>query len=250
MLRLTFVGCAFVLVSAVVRAEPGAEPAPNEVTAIFHDGTVIKRVALPGSIELTTRYGKLTVPVKDIRRIEFGFRLSAEMAKQVEEGVQALGSKDFRQRETASKQLAQLGARAWPALQKAAQSKDMEVSRRAQAIVQQIQQTVPADQLQIKPDDTIVTADCVLVGRVANEALKARTKTLGEMSFKLTDLRSLHGPTDASGTPTVTALKATSGPDVPAPITLPATPVAPPGLPAPAAPAPAPAPVQPLPQSN
>src|SRR5262245_28609931 len=109
MLRLTFVGCAFLLVSAAVEAEPGQEPAPNEVTAIFHDGTVIKRVVLPSSVELTTRYGKLTIPVKDIRRIEFGFRLSAEMAKQVEEGVQALGNKDFRQGEPASKQLAGLG---------------------------------------------------------------------------------------------------------------------------------------------
>ncbi|HKB41351.1 MAG TPA: hypothetical protein VKD72_33305 [Gemmataceae bacterium] len=247
MLRLTFVGCAFLLVSAAVGAEPGQEPASNEVTAIFHDGTVIKRVVLPGSVELTTRYGKLTIPVKDIRRIEFGFRLSAEMAKQVEEGVQALGNKDFRQREAASKQLAALGARAWPAVQKAAQSKDMEVSRRAQAILQQIQQTVPADQLQIKPDDSIVTADCVLVGRVANEALKARTKTLGEMSFKLTDLRSLHGPTDAPGTSTVTALSPGTSASYPRVVTemvpAPATPVAPPvGV----APQPAPA----LPQIN
>jgi hypothetical protein len=249
MLRLTFVGCAFLLVSAAVGAEPGQEPAPNEVTAIFHDGTVIRRVVLPGSVELTTRYGKLTIPVKDIRRIEFGFRLSAEMAKQVEEGIQALGSKDFRQREAASKQLAALGARAWPAVQKAAQSKDMEVSRRAQAILQQIQQTVPADQLQIKPDDSIVTADCVLVGRVANEALKARTKTLGDMSFKLTDLRSLHGPTDGATTPSVTALRppSTPGSDLPTvnvmPVPAPATPVVPPVG---AAPLPAPA----LPQSN
>ena len=170
------------------------------------------------------------------------------MAKQVEEGIQALGSKDFRQREAASKQLAALGARAWPAVQKAAQSKDMEVSRRAQAILQQIQQTVPADQLQIKPDDSIVTTDCVLVGRVANDALKARTKTLGDMSFKLTDLRSLHGPTDGPTTPTVTAIAPPSSTSYqPAvnvmPVPAPATPVVPPvGV----APQPAPA----LPQSN
>src|SRR5262245_3681459 len=250
MLRLTFVGCAFLLVSAAVGAEPGQEPASNEVTAIFHDGTVIKRVVLPGSVELTTRYGKLTIPVKEIRRIEFGFRLSAEMAKQVEEGIQALGNKDFRQREAASKQLAALGARAWPAVQKAAQSKDMEVSRRAQAILQQIQQTVPADQLQIKPDDSIVTADCVLVGRVANDALKARTKTLGEMSFKLTDLRSLHGPTDAPAASTVTALRPPGAPATDIPPVVNVMPVPVPAVPPVAVPAPAPAPAPVLPQSN
>src|SRR5437899_8965901 len=207
MLRLSFVGCALLLACAVRGGEPRSEAIPIEVTAVFHDGTVIKRVSLPGSVELTTRYGKLTVPIKDIRRVEFGFRLSAETARPVEESVQALGSKDFRQREAATKTLTELGARAWPAVQKAAQSKDMEVSRRAQAIVQQIQQTVSADQLQIKPDDTITTADCVLVGRVSNDVLKARTKTLGDMSFKLTDLRSLHSLADVPAAPTVTSLR-------------------------------------------
>src|SRR2546421_2659872 len=208
MLRLSFVGCALLLTCAVRGGEPRPEAVPIEVTAVFHDGTVIKRVSLPGSVELTTRYGKLTVPVKDIRRVEFGFRLSVETARQVEEGVQALGSKDFRQREAATRALTGLGAKAWPAVQKAAQSKDMEVSRRAQAIVQQIQQTVPADQLQIKPDDTITTADSVLVGRVSNEAFKARTKTFGDMSFKLTELRSLHSPADVpAAPPTVTSLR-------------------------------------------
>ena len=247
MLRLSFVGCALLLASAVRGGEPRPEAVPIEVTVVFHDGTVIRRVSLPGSVELTTRYGKLTVPVKDIRRVEFGFRLSAEMARQVEEGVHALGSKDFRQREAATKTLTELGAKAWPAVQKAAQSKDMEVSRRAQAILQQIQQTVPADQLQIKPDDTIMTADCVLVGRVSNDALKGRTKTLGDMSFKLTDLRSLHSPADVPATPAVTSSHAsTSGiPDGP-PVAV---------LPAPAGPVAAPvAPVLPVPaavpQSN
>jgi len=84
MLRLSFVGCALLLTCAVRGGEPRPEAVPSEVTAVFHDGTVIKRVSLPGSVELTTRYGKLTVPIKDIRRVEFGFRLSAEMARQVE----------------------------------------------------------------------------------------------------------------------------------------------------------------------
>src|SRR5436190_23444819 len=115
MLRLSLVGCVFCLAFAAA-GEPRPEAVPVEVTAIFHDGTVIKRVTLPASVELTTRYGKLNVPVKDIRRIEFGFRLSTETARQVEEGIQALGSKEFRQREAASKTLTELGARAWPAL--------------------------------------------------------------------------------------------------------------------------------------
>jgi hypothetical protein len=245
MLRLSFVGCAFLLTVAVRGGEPRPEAVPIEVTAVFHDGTVIKRVSLPGSVELATRYGKLSVPIKDIRRVEFGFRLSAETARQVEEGVQSLGSKDFRQREAATRALTGLGAKAWPAVQKAAQSKDMEVSRRAQAILQQIQQTVPADQLQIKPDDTITTADCVLVGRVSNDAFKARTKTFGDMSFKLTDLRSLHSPADVPATPTVASFHPPTG-GGPEMLPAPALQVVP-AVPPVAAPVPPPAPV---PQTN
>src|SRR5262249_19874245 len=121
------------------------------------------------------------------------------------------------------------------------------VSRRAQAVAQQIQQTVPADQLQLKPDDTIMTADCVLVGRVNNETLKARTKMLGEMSFKLTDLRSLHSPADVPATPTSassrteTSARQWKGTKVAAPAPRPApavfvAPPAPPLAPPPAAP--------------
>jgi len=114
------------------------------VTAVFHDGTVhSSAVSVAGSVELTTRYGKLTVPIKDIRRVEFGFRLSAETARQIEESVQALGSKDFRQREAATKTSPSWARKAGRLYRKAAQSKDMEVARRAQALVQQLQQTVP-----------------------------------------------------------------------------------------------------------
>jgi len=150
MLRLSFVGCALLLASPVRGGEPRPEAVPVEVTAVFHDGTVIKRVSVAGSVELTTRYGKLTVPIKDIRRVEFGFRLSAETARQIEESVQALGSKDFRQREAATKTLAELGAKAWPAVQKAAQSKDMEVAAPRPGPRAAAPADRPADQLQIQ----------------------------------------------------------------------------------------------------
>src|SRR2546430_5254213 len=39
MLRLSFVGCALLLTSAVRGGEPRPEAVPLEVTAVFHDGT-------------------------------------------------------------------------------------------------------------------------------------------------------------------------------------------------------------------
>ena len=205
-------------------------PPPHEVVAIFHDGTVIHKAALHGNLELVTRYGKLTVPIRDIQRIEVGFRLSAEDARQVEEAVHALGSKQFKQREAAERKLATLGYRAYPAAVRAAQSKDAEVARRAQGVLQQIQKTTPADKLQIKPHDTIVTADCVLTGRLVADTLKAKTAAFGEMQFKLLDLRAIH----SASSPPVPAVSTTTAsygsPAVPVPVA-PAVPPAPVAIP-------------------
>ncbi len=217
-----------------------AEGADDEVTVCLHDGSVVRKVALPGSVELQTKYGKLTIPVRDVRRIEFGFRLSAEAEKQIDEAVRQLGGGQFRQREAAARRLLELGARAYPALLRAAQSKDVEVARRAGGLVQLIQQSVPPDQLQLRPHDTVVTAECVLVGRLAGDSIRGKTKSFGEIQLKLTDLRSVHSPADAAAGHAVSAFRGpvtpTATPDIPVlppPATVP--------LPAPAAP-PAPPP--------
>jgi hypothetical protein len=234
-------------VPSVYAHPPGARPAVSPadgITAVFHDGTVIRRVDLAGSVELQTKYGKLTIPVKDIFRIEFAFRLSTETAREVEEAVTNLGSKQFKQREAASKKLLALGAKAWPALLKAAGSKDMEVSRRVQTLVGKIQQTVPADQLQTRPDDIIRAGDCILTGRLVGDSLTAKTRNFGEMQFRFTELRSLHAPRDVEGTRRAAASYSRpvslappgaippAPPFVPAPVLQPA----PANVPAPAAP--------------
>jgi hypothetical protein len=213
-----------------------AQAAPAGVTAVFHDGSVLCQVSLPPSVELSTKYGKLTVPMKDVRKIEFGLRLPAETQRQIDEAIRDLGSKRFNQREQAVKRLVALGHRAYGAVQEAARSGDKEVARRAVEAAQLIQAKTPPALLQLKPHDVIVTGDCVLAGRLVGDTLKARTGTFGEMQLKLSDLRSLHGPGDAIPAPAV----------APPPVatTSSATPTLPPlVLPAPAAPGNLPVPV-------
>src|SRR5947209_158956 len=48
---------------------------PPEVTLVLCDGSIIKGATLPAAVEVATRYGRLVVPSKDIRRIEVGLRL-------------------------------------------------------------------------------------------------------------------------------------------------------------------------------
>src|SRR4051812_34090425 len=167
------------ILHAQIAGTPKAPP-PGELVAHFVDGSVIRRVRLADSIDVQTRYGKLSVPIAEVRRIEFATRLSEETSRQIERAIDNLGSKAFSQREAATRELAALGARGYPALKKAATSTDKEVSRRAQEVVAQIEQTVAAEQLQSRPQDVIHTADSVLTGQILTASLKAKTSTFGE----------------------------------------------------------------------
>src|SRR5262245_41595597 len=102
---------AFVLAGATVGQEkeakgppaPRANPYPVEVR--FADDSTIKAALLEKHIEVATRYGKLTVPVDEIRNIEFGMRISDETAKRIETAIARLGSQEFAQREAATAEL-------------------------------------------------------------------------------------------------------------------------------------------------
>src|SRR5947209_8051678 len=74
-----------------------------------------------------------------------------------------------------------------------AKSPDKEVSTRAKAALERLRETVPEERQKARPEDVIHTREGgVLIGRVSNAALKAKTDNFGEMSFKLANLRSIH----------------------------------------------------------
>lgn len=189
--------CAVILLVWSVQGRAESRPAaPPEVSVVLHDGTVLKGVTPPASVEVLTKYGRLTVPLKDVRRIEIGLRLTPDESRVIETAIRRLGSQKPAEWQEAVKQLIALGRKAYPALVKSAAGKDMEVARRAAALVQKMQQAVPAHRFPSRSDDTITTADCVLVGRLTDGIVKARSKTLGELRLNLADVRSLHGAED------------------------------------------------------
>jgi hypothetical protein len=170
---------------------PGPRPNPFPVEVRFADESTVKAALLDKSIEIATRYGKLTVPVEEIRSIEFGLRIPAETAKRIERAVSRLNSEDFAQREAASTELLELRELAFPALQQAARSTDAEVARRAGAAIKALVESVPPEKLHTPQHDTVVALDFSIVGRIETLALRARTPYFGETSLNLTDLRAM-----------------------------------------------------------
>jgi hypothetical protein len=165
---------------------------PGEVLAMFHDGTKVRMVILQEKLEVTTRYGKLTVPTTEIRRVEFGFRVPEDAAKKLEESIANLGSANYPEREAATKNLINLGRLAYPSLLKASKGNDLETTKRIEDILKEIRQKVPSEQLRSRTDDLIHTSEFVIAGRIDAAQLKARSEHFGEVQIKVVDLRNLY----------------------------------------------------------
>lgn len=167
-------------------------PATNQAEVRLTDGSVVRMTVLQESLEVQTKYGKLTVPVGDIRRIDFGLHLPEGVEERVARAVQRIGSDAYRQREDAARELVGLGAFAYPSLTRLARSSDLEVSQRAQAVLKRITETCSEEKLQVRPDDVIQTVEFPITGRIVTPAIKVRSAHFGELALKLPDLRSIH----------------------------------------------------------
>src|SRR5262245_49387174 len=66
------------------KVEPAKEPtkqaseSPATIFLRLNNGTALQDVILLDTIEMDTKLGKLSIPASEVRRIDFGFRLSAE----------------------------------------------------------------------------------------------------------------------------------------------------------------------------
>jgi hypothetical protein len=168
-----------------------ALPEAGTVEVRFVDGSTMRLVLRDQKINLTSPYGKMQVPVQEIHRIEFATRVPEEVTRRIEAAVANLGDDKFPVREKASAELLKLSERAYPALQRAAGSKDLEVARRAQDLIDRIRDTVAEESLEVREHDVIHTAHSKLAGHIDALVLKVETAQFGELQMKLTDVRSL-----------------------------------------------------------
>jgi hypothetical protein len=177
-----------------IQHEPGA------VEVKFVDGSTVRLVVKDPSVGMSSPYGKLQVPIQEIERIDFATRVPEELVKRIETAVINLADSQFTVRQKASGELLKFGDRAYPALLRAAASKDPEVVRRAQEIIEIIRETLPEDSLETRDRDVIYTAHSKLAGRIDLAAFKVETAQFGELVMKLSDARSLRSLSAPEGT--------------------------------------------------
>src|SRR5262245_5573637 len=57
---------------------------PGEVEITFANGSLVRMTLLPEKIEIDTQYGKLSVPARDVRRIDFGLHFPEGTSDKIE----------------------------------------------------------------------------------------------------------------------------------------------------------------------
>jgi hypothetical protein len=167
------------------------QPLPGEVDVAFLNDSNVRMVVQSKTLEITTVYGKLTVPLEDVRAIEFGVHFPEGYAAVIDRALEQLNSANYREREKASKTLLDLGPFSYPGVYQVSQGKDLETSRRAKELLKQLQAAHPRKDLKTSADDKIVTPTFTIIGRIVTPTLQARTEYFGEVALPLAKMRTL-----------------------------------------------------------
>jgi hypothetical protein len=184
---------------AAVRAADEKEPekpnpTPGLVEIRFADDSSLKMVLREEQIQIVTPYGKLSVPFKEVRQIEFATRIPPEVAKRVERAIADLTNADEKVRDSAVEELLKLKDRAYPALMEATKSMDRDLKGRAETVLSKLREEVPEGGTLYRKYDIVHTEEMKISGNIDVPAWKAKTAQFGDVEIKLVDLRGLRTP--------------------------------------------------------
>jgi hypothetical protein len=163
----------------------------RDVEVRYGNGSTVLMTVVQDKIEVATAFGKLTVPTREIRGIDFGLHLSEETQQRIDAALAQLASPAYRQRDAALQELVRLGPQAYLALQRAARTKDGEAGKRVEMALKRIAQKVPARLLRTREDDRIRTTKFTIVGRVVTPAIRARAEYFGDLELKAGQMLSM-----------------------------------------------------------
>lgn len=177
------------LLPASAAAQPPAKPVAAEVR--LDDGSTVRVQLGIDAIPIVTKYGRLVVPVVDIRRIEFGLHVPADIADAIARDIKRLGSAVHKERVAAGAGLLAAGHFAAPALRAASRSADPETSGRAAAVLAKMGDNLSAELLALPSHDTIHAADMPIVGRIDLAAIETASPHFGRVALQVGGIRSL-----------------------------------------------------------
>src|SRR5262245_12326373 len=162
--------------------EIAPSPGGAAVEVQFGDGSLVKLTLLDPKLDITTRYGKLAVPLTEVRRIELGVRYPEGALQKIQDAITRLGDADYKKREAASAELLAFRELAYPHVRRAAaMTGNAEAVKRAKALLEEFRSRLPEEKLALKDYDTVVTMDFPIAGQISAPTFKARSPLLGDV---------------------------------------------------------------------
>ncbi|QDU26314.1 PA-IL-like protein [Anatilimnocola aggregata] len=169
---------------------------PRYLKLHLFDGSVITGDLSIAEINVDTPFGKLVVPVERIRSFSPGLDSFPELSAKIVDTIKKLGSDDYKTREQAHKDLAAMGVKVQKELEKFVSDENAEIKRHVGEILKEFEEAAeeqgddeesPVEQAWIR-QDTVVTSDFTVVGKVSPAEFKINSK-YGELNVKLADVR-------------------------------------------------------------
>lgn len=166
-------------------------PVTKECTAeaILHDGSKL-RVKIPADhLTLQTKFGKLLLPINEISRIDFGLHYPEGVKDKILTAIKNLGSANYKERESAERELFHHGALSYSILSNL-KSSNMEVQKRSEKVLTFLRETHTQERLS-RNQDTIQTFNSRICGEILNTEIKTISESLGDISLKIHCIQSL-----------------------------------------------------------
>jgi len=190
------IGCGRMLAAQETPAKEAESSEKSAATPILFDAQFADqgnlRLALEvDRLDFETPFGKLQIPVSEIREIKLSLRMTDAEQKRLDAAIFNLGSSDFAQRNEASRTLQELGAKAYPALMKATRHADLEVAHRAQEMAVKLRDSLSEEELMPREFDIIETEHSRIAGKIVAKQISVRTTQFGKQQLELSDVRTL-----------------------------------------------------------
>jgi hypothetical protein len=177
---------------AAPEEKPGkaeASPQTDQAQIRFADGSSFRVWLLQPNVEVQTKYGKLAIPMNEIRTVEFGLRVPEDVQRRLDAAAAGLTSEDFQAREKATAELLALKELAWPTVRRLARNSDLEVARRAAAVEEKLRGQLTEEQRSMRAYDIIRTDEFEFHGLIQGASMKVRSPYFGDVQVQLADLR-------------------------------------------------------------
>lgn len=171
--------------------KPKPEPIdPRIIRLHLNDGSIISGKLGITTLAIDTRFGRLNVPIEQIRYIKPGIDSRPKLKEQVQGWIDQLASTNVEERKAASGQLAKLGASVLELLRPLVHDASASRAAEARAIIEKISEELDMEMLDptdLSSQDVIATNAFTITGRIVPQSF-ALDSDFGNLTMALADV--------------------------------------------------------------